>query len=252
MANQNLVAEIKDIFQATDDTYGSPRMTKELRQRGRQCSENRVARLMQLHHLRVKQTRGFHSTTRRNKANPVAPNRLQRKFTAERPNQVWLADITTIPTQAGWVYLAVLLDLYSRRIVGWAMDRHMREDLTIRALYMALTQRTPAAGIMHHSDQGSQYTSQAYQALLAKYGFVVSMNGVGTWYDNAPMESFFGSLKVERVYRRSFVTRKQAMMSVFAYIESFYNRHRLHSSLDYKSPMRFEQLYDQSHNLHLT
>jgi len=227
-------------------------MTKALRKRALMCSENRVARLMRLHNVRVKPTRGFHSTTRRHKANPVAPNLLQRNFTAERPNQIWLADITYIPTQVGWLYLAVLLDLYSRRIVGWAMDRHITEALTIRALNMALVQRDPEAGIMHHSDQGSQYTSRTYQALLVENGFVVSMNGVGTWYDNAPMESFFGSLKVERVYRRSYATRFQAMMDLFSYIESFYNRHRLHSSLDYNSPMAFEQQFYQYQYLHLS
>ena len=251
MANQKLVTAIKDIFQKTEQTYGSPRITKALHHRGMTCSENRVARLMRLHKIRVKPTRGFHSTTRRNKNHPVAPNLLQRQFTAEHPNQIWLADITYIPTQMGWVYLAVLLDLFSRRIVGWAMDRHMTEDLTIRALKMALKRRSPVPGIMHHSDQGSQYTSRAYQALLVKNGFLVSMNGVGTWYDNAPMESFFGSLKVERVYRTSYHTRQQAISSVFTYIESFYNRHRLHSALDYNSPMFFEQSYYQHLNLHL-
>ena len=252
MANQALVAEIKAIFPQYRRAYGSPRMTKALRIGGMQCSENRVARLMRLHNVRVKQTKGFHSTTRRRKGHPVAPNVLQRHFTAERPNQIWLADITYIPTRRGFVYLAAVLDMYSRRIVGWAMDRYMTENLTIRALKMALTQRKPAAGILHHSDQGRQYTSRTYQALLAEYGFVVSMNGVGTWYDNAPMESFFGSLKVETVYRTSYITRNQAMRDVFSYIESFYNRHRLHSALHYQSPMTFEQLHFQHQHFHLT
>ena len=243
MANQALVAEIKAIFPRVRKSYGSPRMTKALQSRGLECSENRVARLMRKHKVRVKQRKGFYSTTRRRKGHPVAPNVLQRHFTAERPNQIWLADITYIPTRRGFVYLAAVLDMYSRRIVGWAMDRYMTENLTIRALKMALTQRKPAAGIMHHSDQGRQYTSRTYQAFLAEYGFVVSMNGVGTWYDNAPMESFFGSLKVETVYPTSYITRNQAMRDVFAYIESFYNRHRLHSTLNYQSPMRFEQQY---------
>lgn len=245
MANQVLIEEIKKIFPQYRKLYGSPRMTKELRSRGLSCSENRVARLMRLHNVRVRPARGFHSTTRRNKAHPVAQNVLQRNFTAKRPNQIWLADITYIPTKQGFMYLAAILDLYSRRIVGWAMDRHMTEALTIRALKMALTRRSPAPGIMHHSDQGSQYTSHAYQALLAKHGFVVSMNGVGTWYDNAPMESFFATLKKEQVYRTSYATREVAMQDVFAYIESFYNRYRRHSSLDYSCPVAFEQLYFQ-------
>jgi putative transposase len=247
MANQALVAEIKAIFPQYRKSYGSPRMTKELRRRGYRCSENRVARLMRKHKVRVKQTRGFHSITRRHQGNPPAPNVLRRHFTATRPNQIWLADITYIPTRSGFVYLAAVLDLYSRRIVGWAMDRYMTEALTLRALKMALAQRKPAAGILHHSDQGSQYTSRAYQALLAEHGFVVSMNGVGSWYDNAPMESFFGSLKVETIYQSPYNTREQAMLDLFAYIESFYNRHRLHSALDYQSPVVFEQTYYQVH-----
>jgi transposase InsO family protein len=247
MANQALVAEIKAIFPQYRKSYGSPRMTKELRRRGYHCSENRVARLMRKHKVRVKQTKGFHSTTRPQKGASVASNILQRRFTAERPNQIWLADITYIPTESGFVYLAAVLDLYSRRIVGWAMDRHMTEALTIRALKMALEQRNLTTDIVHHSDQGRQYTSRAYQALLAKHGFVVSMNGVGTWYDNAPMESFFGSLKVETIYQSPYTTRQQAMLDVFAYIESFYNRHRLHSALDYQCPVAFEQSYFQFH-----
>lgn len=252
MANQALVAEIKAIFPRVRKSYGSPRMTKELRRRGLRCSENRVARLMRLHKVRVKQTKGFYSTTRRHKGDPVAPNVLQRQFAAQRPNQIWLADITYIPTKSGFVYLAAVLDLYSRRIVGWAMDRHIREELTIRALKMALEQREPTAGILHHSDQGSQYTGRKYQALLAGYGFVVSMNGVGSWYDNAPMESFFGSLKTESVYQTSYLTRNQAKMEVFSYIESFYNRHRLHSAIDFQSPMAFEQQHYQLFQFHLS
>lgn len=245
MANQALVTEIKAIFQESNKTYGSPRITEELWERKWRCSENRVARLMRRHNVRVRPARGFYSTTRRNKAHPVAHNVLQRNFTAKRPNQIWLADITYIPTKRGFMYLAAVLDLYSRRIVGWAMDRRMTEELTIRALKMAMIQRAPQAGIIHHSDQGTQYTSRAYQRLLSTHGFVVSMNGVGSWYDNAPMESFFATLKKERVYRTSYATRQLAMLDVFAYIESFYNRYRRHSSLDYGCPVAFEQLYYQ-------
>jgi putative transposase len=250
MANQALVAEIKAIFPQYRKSYGSPRMTKELRRRGWSCSENRVARLMRLHNVRVKQTRGFHSTTRRHKKDPVAPNVLQRHFTAQRPNQIWLADITYIATKGGFVYLAAILDLYSRRIVGWAMDRHIREELTIRALKMALEQREPAPGILHHSDQGGQYTGRKYQALLAKYGFVVSMNGVGTWYDNAPMESFFGTLKSELVHHRVYQTRDEARNDLFFYVEAFYNRRRRHSVLDYLSPHTYECLFYQERQFH--
>jgi putative transposase len=173
----------------------------------------------------------------------LAPNLLKRDFTADRPNQKWLSDITYIPTQEGWLYLAVILDLYTRGIVGWAMSDRMTGDLTISALEMALLQRQPEAGLIHHSDQGSQYTDQAYQALLKDHGIRASMNGVGSWYDNAPMESFFGTLKSEWVHHHVYHTRDEAKADVFFYIESFYNRRRRHSALDYLSPEAYEQLF---------
>jgi putative transposase len=245
MANQKLLQAIHKEYEKSDEIYGSPRITAALRQQDWTCGENRVARLMRLHGLQAKTARLFRATTRRNLAHPVAPNLLRRNFTADRPDQIWLADITYIPTREGWLYLAAVLDLYSRRIVGWAMNHRMTQELTLAALGMALQQRRPDLTLLHHSDQGSQYTSGAYQQLLKGKEIEVSMNGVGTWYDNAPMESFFGSLKAERVHHVTYHTRREARQDLFRYIESFYNRRRLHSSIGYRSPVAFEQAYYQ-------
>ena len=243
MANQELTAEIKKAFEASGEVYGSPRIYQVMRKLGLICSENRVARLMRKAGLCAKQSRRFRTTTKRNKAHRAAPNRLNRDFRADRADQKWLADITYIPTAEGWLYLAVILDLFSRRIVGWAMSHRMTTDLTLAALTMALDQRRPGAGLIHHSDQGSQYTDCRYQKVLNAHGIQPSMNSVGSWYDNAPMESFFGTLKSERVHQRTYQTRLEASPDVFYYIEGFYNRTRLHSSLDYLSPEVYEQLY---------
>lgn len=245
MANQELYNKIEVVYNDNHGVYGSPRIYRELKDQGVACSENRIARLMRLRDLKAKQSRRFKSTTKRNKAHQAAPNLLKRDFEAEQPHQKWLADITYIATQEGWLYLAAILDLYTRRIVGWAMSERMTSDLTLAALKMALQQCQPAAGLIHHSDQGSQYTDQAYQALLKDHNICVSMNGVGTWYDNAPMESFFGTLKSEWLHHYAYQTRDQARADVFFYIESFYNRRRRHSALDYLSPQAYEQLYRQ-------
>jgi putative transposase len=245
MANQKLYKKIKSAYNDNHGVYGSPRIYRELKEQGIVCSENRIARLMRLRGLRAKQFRRFKSTTKRNKAHQAAPNLLKRDFEADQPDQKWLADITYIATLEGWLYLAAVLDMYTRRIVGWAMSDRMTSDLTVSALNMALQRRQPATGLIHHSDQGSQYTDRAYQALLKSYGIRASMNGVGTWYDNAPMESFFGTLKSEWLYRYVHHTRNQAKTDTFFYIESFYNRRRRHSALDYLSPEAYEQLYHQ-------
>jgi putative transposase len=220
MANQELYKKIETVYNESHGTYGSPRIYHELKDQV-PCSENRIARLMRLRGLRAKQSKRFKTTTKRNKAHPVAPNLLKRDFVADRPNQKWLSDISYIPTQEGWLYLAAILDLYTRGIVGWAMSDRMTSDLTTSALEMALHQRQPEADLILHSDQGSQYTDQAYQAMLKDHGIRASMNGVGAWYDNAPMESFFGTLKSERVYDHLYHTRAEAKTDVFFYIESF-------------------------------
>jgi len=207
---------------------------------------------MRLYHIRAKQTRRYKATTKRNKAHPVAANLLKQDFVAERPDHKWLADITYIPTLEGWLYLAAVLDLYARRIVGWAMSDRMTGDLTLAALEMAIQRRQPGSGLIHHSDQGGQYTDSAYQALLKDYGIQGSMNGAGSWYDNAPMESFFGTLKSELVHHRLYSTRDEARPDLFFYIEAFYNRRRRHSALDYLSPEAYEQLYHKQHGLRLS
>jgi len=247
MANRELTAKIKAEFERSGETYGSPRIYQVMRKLGLMCSPNRVARLMRVAGLKAKQTRRYRSTTKRNKTDRVAPNRLRRDFSATAPNQKWVADISYIATQEGWLYLATIMDLFSRRIVGWAMSLRMTSDLTLRALDMAIRRCQPEPGLIHHSDQGSQYTDSEYQAVLAAHGIIASMNGVGTWYDNAPMESFFGTLKSELVYHRLYHTRDEASSDVFYYIEGFYNRRRLHSSLGYESPETYEELYHNQH-----
>jgi putative transposase len=252
MANQKLLEKIKKVHREIDKTYGSPRIYHALLALGRKCSVNRVARLMRRNGIQAKQKRRFKTTTKRNKAHPVAPNRLKRDFSAQQPDQKWLGDISYIPTQEGWLYLAAILDLYTRRIVGWAMADRMTSALTIQAFKMAIRQRKPAAGLIFHSDQGSQYTDQKHQALLAAHGVQASMNGVGSWYDNAPMESFFGTVKSERVHHCSYQTREEARTDLFFYIEAFYNRRRLHSALGYLSPEAFEKAHCQQSEYALT
>lgn len=244
MANQALVRRIETIYTASEQSYGSPRVYAELRDQGCPCNRKRVERLMRCHGIRAKQTKRPHPPRRRpcQKA-PLAPNRLAQDFTASQPNQKWLTDITYIPTAQGWLYLAAVMDLFSRRIVGWAMAGHCTEALVKQALQMALNQRRPPAGLLHHSDQGAQYTSTAYQSLLAQHSLVVSLSHIGRCYDNAPMESFFATLKTERVYHRHYRTRVEAKTDLFAYIEGFYNRQRRHSALGYLSPVQYEKAH---------
>ena len=206
---------------------------------------------MRLRGVSAKQVRRFKATTQRNRAHRAAPNLLKRDFRADHPDHKWLADITYIGTGEGWLYLAAILDLYTQRIVGWAMSDRMTSDLSLSALQMAFLQRQPRGGLIHHSDQGSQYTDQAYQALLKARDIRASMNGAGTWYDNAPMESFFGTLKCELVYHSVYHTRDQTRTDVFSYIESFYNRRRLHSAPDYRSPEAHERLFHSQETLGL-
>jgi len=200
---------------------------------------------MRLYHLGAKRSKRFRTTTRPDKTRPVAPNLLKRDFTAQGLGERWLADITYIPTLEGWLYLAAIVEMYSRYVAGWAMSERMTSDLTIQALSMALQRRPPRPGLIHHSDQGSQYTDHRYQALLHKHGIQASMNGAGSWYDNAPMESFFGTLKSELVNHRTYASRAQARSDLFYYIEAFYNRRRRHSSLGYLSPESYERLHDE-------
>jgi len=238
--NRRLAVEIKAVHAASRQTYGSPRIQAELAAKGIACSRGRVARLMKHQGLRAKQKRRFRMTTDSKHSLPVAPNRLNRRFEAERPNQAWLADITYIPTREGWLYLATMLDLHSRRIVGWSMSKSLKRQLVIDALLMAIWQRKPDKGLLHHSDRGSQYCSQEYQNILKKHGIACSMSGKGDCWDNAPMESFFHTLKTELIHHRNYKTRQEARSDIFNYIESFYNPKRRHSSLGYRSPTEYE------------
>lgn len=249
MANQQLLAKIKAVHAASHETYGSPRVYRELKADGVSCSENRVARLMRKHDIQAKQVKRYKRTTRANDAHPVAPNLLDGDFTAERPDRRWVADISYIWTQEGWLYLAVILDLFSRRIVGWALSSRLTSPLVEDALKMAIQQRRPGPDLIHHSDRGSQYTGEAYQQLLKNNNIQVSMSSTGNCYDNAAMESFFGTLKVEWVHHRRYQTRDEARTDIFFFIEVFYNRRRRHSTLGYLSPEAFEQDYHKTVSL---
>lgn len=244
---ERLLEHIRVIHEQGRGVYGSPRVHDALRQAGIRCSRKRVIRLRRQAGLRCKRQRRSRCTTHANPAHAVAPNRLAQRFQASRPNQVWLGDITYIPTGEGWLYLAAILDLFSRRVVGWAMGRRLTKELAIRALKMALRHRRPQQGaLLCHTDRGSQYTSDAYQALLADQRITVSMSRAGNCYDNAPMESFFASLKTELVHHQRYPTRQEAQVSLFDYIECFYNRQRMHGSLGYLSPEAFERRWLQT------
>ena len=240
--DQQLAERIHAVYHACRQVYGSPRIHAELRDQGISISRKRVARLMREQGLAVCRRRHRTITTHSEPGARVAPNLLDQEFTASCPNEKWTGDITAIWTSEGWLYLAVVLDLYSRRVIGWAMAATQDEALIEKAFQMALLGRYPPAGVLFHSDRGSQYTSDAYQALLADAGATVSMSRTGNCYDNAVTESFFGTLKGECIERASFQTRGQARQIIFEYIECFYNRVRRHSTLGYVSPAAFEQL----------
>jgi putative transposase len=236
-----LLVEMAAIHAEVKQRYGSPRMHVELKAKGVACCVNTVAKLMHDNDIRAKSARKFRHTTDSNHPLPVADNLLDRRFEAQAPNERWVADITYIPTREGWLYLAAVEDLYSRRVVGWSMSDTMTSRLVVDALEMAVQRRLPDEGLLAHSDRGSQYASEHYQRLLAKHGIECSMSGVGQCWDNAPMESFFASLKKELVHHEDYQTRAQARASIFEYIEMFYNLKRRHSSLGYLSPAEYEQ-----------
>ena len=239
--NVQLAAQILQIHQASRQTYGSPRIQFELSRTGQLHGRNRIARLMRQQKLcgRVK-GRFRVRTTDSNHDQPIAPNRLAELPAPTAADQIWLGDITYIPTEEGWLYLAGVMDRYSRRIVGWAMDQNLDTELVLRAWEMARTQRQPAPELVFHSDRGSQYASREFRQALATSQTRPSMSRKANCYDNAAMESFWSTLKLELVYRQSFATRQQARAAIFEYIEVFYNRQRLHSALGYASPSAFE------------
>ena len=237
-----LLVEIRAVHAQFKARYGSPRIHAELVARGHDCCVNTVAKLMREAGIAAKTARKFRcTTTDSNHDLPVAENLLGRQFDPEAPNEVWVADITYIPTREGWLYLAAVEDLYARRVVGWAMAEHMESRLVVDALAMAVQRRWPDEGLLAHSDRGSQYASEHYQRLLAKHGITCSMSRRADCWDNAPMESFFASLKKELVHGADFATRAEARAAIFEYIEVFYNVQRRHSSLGYVSPAEYEQ-----------
>jgi putative transposase len=236
-----LVEAIKAVHGEVKARYGSPRIHVELAARGEPCCVNTVARLMHRHGIAAKTKRKFRCTTDSNHDRPVAENVVDRQFKPEAANEVWTADITYIPTREGWLYLAAVEDLYSRKIIGWSMGARIDSRLVVDALEMAVSRRLPGAGLVAHSDRGSQYASEHYQRLLAGHGITCSMSRRANCWDNAPMESFFATLKKELVHDEDYATREEARASLFEYIEVFYNRVRRHSSLGYVSPVEYER-----------
>lgn len=237
-----LLAHIRSQFEASLRSYGRPRMVEELRELGFTIGHTRIGRLMRengLSAIRTRKARRYHSFT---PAFGFAPNLLEQDFTVRSPDRKWSVDITYIATNEGWLYLAVVIDLFSRRIVGWAVSDRMKKDLALRALRMALVIRQPAPGLIHHSDRGSQYCATDYQMLLKKHSIKISMSGKGNCYDNAPVESFFKTLKAELVWRTKLETRYQAERMIMKYINLFYNVKRRHSALGNISPMQYEKI----------
>jgi putative transposase len=239
LSDSALLKLIREIHAKTKAAYGSPRIYQELKERDIPVSKGRVERLMRENDLRGRHKRRFKATTDSKHSLPVAPNRLDQNFETERPDQVWTADITYLATGEGWLYLAVVLDLYTRQIVGWAMRERMTKELVIDALRMAWFRRRPRPGLIHHSDRGGQYCSHDFQKQLGDCGMLASMSRKGNCWDNAPSESFFNSLKNERVHGTRYETRDEARADVFEYIEVFYNRSRRHSALGGISPVSF-------------
>jgi putative transposase len=242
-ADRALGVRIRAIHAESEERYGSPRIHKELKAQGERINRKRVERIMRLEGVGVTPRQRFVVTTDSDHDLPIAPNLLEQDFTAAAPNQKWVSDITYIPTDEGWLFLAGTVDLYSRKIVGWAMDQRMDRGLVLKALDMAIQDRSPAPGLIHHSDRGSQYASTDFRKALADAGMAASMSRKACCYDNAVIESFWHSLKVELVHRRSFATRAEATTAIFAYIAGFYNRVRRHSTLGYVSPEAFEQAH---------
>ena len=240
-SNRELDSRIRKIFSRHQQRYGAPRITTDLHDEGIECSENRVARRMRALGLRAIQAMKFKVTTDSNHSRPVAADLIEQDFHAEAPNEKWVSDISYVWTDEGWLYLAVVMDLYSRAIVGWSMSRRMTQQLVCDALTMALFRRHFPKGTIIHSDRGSQYCSKRYQRLIKNNGLRCSMGRRANCYDNAAMESFFHTLKVELVHRERYATRRTAKSRIFEYIETYYNRQRKHSAIGYRIPMVFEQ-----------
>jgi transposase InsO family protein len=240
--NEQLLAQIRQIHRESNRNYGSPRITDALRQRGVKCNHKRIERLMRKNGIRSKRKRKFKVTTQSKHQRAVAADLIQQDFSAKQPNRLWTSDITYVRTQEGWLYLAVFLDVYSRRIVGWSMNHRLGDELIINAFKQAWHHRQPAAGLIVHSDRGSQYCSRSFKELLDIHRYRQSMSSTGNCYDNAITESFFATLKTELIYDERYRTRNEARRSIFKYIEIFYNRSRIHTSIGGLSPDQFEQM----------
>jgi putative transposase len=233
---------IRKIFQESRSTYGSRRIRKKLAQSSINVSRRRISRLMRENDMICKTRRKFKATTNSKHNKPIAPNLLNQQFSVEAPNRCWVGDISYIPTNEGWLYLATVIDLYSRKIVGWSMASHMRAELVNNAILMAIWQRKPSKGLIWHSDQGSQYASNSHREILEQHHIIQSMSNKGNCFDNAVAESFFHTLKTELTHHCKFKTREEAKHEIFEYIEVFYNRIRIHSANDYLSPVEYEAL----------
>jgi putative transposase len=244
--NRALLPLVREIHHQSRHLYGSPRIWDALREQGIRCGRHRIARLMRLHGIRAKTKRRFKVTTHSRQGQPIAADLVQRNFAANAPDRVWTSDITYIRTREGWAYLAVVLDLYSRMIVGWELSPRLTASLVTSAVKRALAWREPLEGLILHSDRGSQYTSEEFLVLVKEHRLQPSMSRTGNCYDNAVTESFFHTLKTEHIYFNRYETRQEARTSIFDYIEVFYNRQRKHSTINYLSPMQYEQLHDLS------
>ncbi len=246
--DEQLAERIEDAYHNNRGVYGSPRIHGELKEQGIHCGRKRIVRLMQALQISALRKRRKANKTESDQNDPFAPNLLKRNFTADAPNKKWMTDMTFIETQEGCLYLAGVIDGHSRKIVGWAMGKNHDAELVKRALQMALQQRQPAAGLVHHSDRGSEYASKTYQEMLKQHGIQISMSKKGDCYDNAMVESFWGTLKEECIGRKTYQTRKEAKLAIFDYIEIFYNRKRKHSSLGYMSPDMYEKEREGKNN----
>jgi transposase InsO family protein len=240
--DRDLKQKIVAIYHDSRRTYGSPRIYQKLLREGYQVSKKRVERLMKEAGIYAVAKKKYRATTDSKHSHSVAANSLNRNFSVNKPNQFWVADITYIYTREGWLYLSTIMDLYSRKIIGWSMKNRITQELVSEALHMAIKQRKPLDGLLLHSDRGSQYASDSYQILLKRYGILCSMSRKGNCWDNAVMESFYRTLKVELIYQRKYETRIEAQRDIFEYIEIFYNRERLHSSIGYNSPEEYEKM----------
>ena len=247
LENQILQREIEKVHQKSRCAYGSPRIHVEIKKKGYSCSRKRVAKLMKQAAIQAKMRKKWKgSHEKREQPAVIAPNHLAQNFIVEEPNKVWASDITYVATQEGWLYVAVVMDLFSRKIIGLSLGTSLKTELVIQAIQQALLRRTPVKGVMHHSDRGCQYTSKEFKEMAIRHGIQLSMSAKGHCYDNAVVESFFHTLKTEETHLSSYKMREEAKLSIFEYIEGFYNRQRLHSTLGYQSPEEFEKIWEAS------